>query len=128
MVLTLRQAGADAEIVLDAYEHRWEKRRDAWFGTGWRQPVRIVIKNVVNRPIRFDNPVTISCGRLTTGSVEHDNGVELPFNSTEPIHLRLELTNAKLLEIVGSGLLAETAGEARYIEDLPADLRPKDIP
>lgn len=87
----------------------------------------MLVKNVLNQTIAPETPVGISDGVLSTGAVRHDNLIELPLNSTEAIHLRLELTNAELLEIVGSGLLVETAGEACYVEDLPADLRPKDL-
>ena len=125
-VLSLTQAGADVEIVLDAYVHRWENRRNAWFGTGWSQPIRMAIKNVVDRAIRFEVPAGISCGGLRIGDVEYVNCVKLPLNSTEPIDLWLELADANLIEIVGSGLQLEAAGEARYIEDLPEDIRPND--
>ena len=71
-------------------------------------------------------PVGISEGRLRIGEAEHENLIELPLNSTEAIDLRLELANAALLEIVGRGLKIEAAGEARFIEDLPEDIRPKE--
>lgn len=125
-VLSLIQVGADLEIGLEAYVHRWEKHRDAWSGTGRSQPVRVVIRNVLAPSVRFDGPVDISDGCLRIGQVEHDNGVELPCGSSEPVCLRLVLVDANVIEIVGRGILIEAAGEARYIEDLPPEFQPND--
>jgi hypothetical protein len=126
-VLSAIQTGAKVEIGLNAYVHRWQKRRDGWCGTGWSQPIRVLIKNVINCTVKFEGPVGISDGCLKIGAVEHDNGIELPYTSAEPAVLRLALVDANDIEIAGRGILVEAAGAARYIEDLPPDLRPKDI-
>jgi hypothetical protein len=42
------------------------------------------------------------------------------------ISLWLQLTNADVVEFVGRGVYIDVGGEARFVEDLPADLRPGD--
>jgi hypothetical protein len=126
-VLSAIQTGGKVEIGLNAYVHRWQKRRDDWCGAGFSQPVRVLIKSVFNCAVEHEGPADISGGYLKIGAVEHDNGIELPYKSAEPVVLRLELIDSEDIEIAGRGILVEAAGAARYIEDLPPDLRPKDI-
>lgn len=124
-VLSLIPIASDVEICLDAYVHRWEKRRDAWFGTGWSQPIWVLIKNVINRTVTLNAPVNTRDGHLTIGTNKHENGVELPYKSSEPVSLRLELVCGHDFEIAGRGILVEATGEPRFIEDLLPDLRPQ---
>jgi hypothetical protein len=42
------------------------------------------------------------------------------------IRISLALTTADVVEITGSAVRIEAAEDARYIEELPADLRPRD--
>ena len=48
----------------------------------------------------------------------------LPFNASDATSLWLQLMNADIVEFVGRGVRIEAVGEARFVEDLPADLRP----
>ena len=114
----------DVEVILDAYVHRWDTVGESWTGTGSRQPVRILIRDVGGRSIAPVLPVDISDGRLRVGTITHDNLVRLPFNASDAISLWLRLTNDDVVEFVGGGVQIDTVGEARFIEDLPADLLP----
>jgi hypothetical protein len=116
----------DVEVILDAYVHRWDILGDAWTGTGWVQPVRILISDVGGRSIAPVLPVDISYGRLRVGTISYDNMVRLPFNASDAIGLRLQLTNADVVEFIGRGVHIDAVGDARFVEDLPADLRPGD--
>jgi hypothetical protein len=37
--------GTSIRINLDAYVHRWERVEAVWKGTGWMQPVQIIVGN-----------------------------------------------------------------------------------
>lgn len=124
-LVALNHTGADLEVVLNAYVHRWDTLGDRWTGTGWLQPVRILMSDVGGRSVAPVLPIDISDGRLRVGAVTHDL-VPLPFKGSHAINLWLQLTNADVLEFVGRGVAIDAVGEARYVEDLPADLRPKD--
>jgi hypothetical protein len=50
--------------------------------------------------------------------------VPLPFDSSGPATLRLELATGKVLDFYGSRLSIESTGAGRYVEDLPDDFRP----
>jgi hypothetical protein len=114
----------DVVVELDAYVHRWDAVGDSWTGTGWMQPVRILISDVGGRSIAPALPVDISDGRLRVGTITHDNMVRFPFTALVVISLWLRLTNGDIVEFVGGGVQIDAVGEARFVEDLPADLRP----
>lgn len=122
----MNQTAKDVEVVLDAYVHRWETFGDSWAGTGWMQPVRILIRDAGSGSIAHVLPIDISNGRLQVGTITHDNMVRLPFNASDAISLWLQLTNADIVEFIGRGVRIDAVGEARFVEDLPADLRPGD--
>lgn len=114
----------DVEVVLDAYVHRWDISGDTWRGTGWIQAVRILIRDVDVRAVAPMLPMHISDGRLRVGAVTHDNLVPLPFDASDATSLWLQLTNADIVEYLGRGGRIDAVGEARFVEVLPADLRP----
>jgi hypothetical protein len=118
------QFGADVEIGLDAYVHRWNMVDGAWRGTGWVQPVRVLVSNVVGPWVAPVTRVDISSGRLRVGDVIHDNTVELPFVASDSIEVWLQLASSEVVELAGLAVRIEPVGEARYVEDLPDELRP----
>jgi hypothetical protein len=123
---TVNYTANDVEVVLDAYVHRWETLGASWTGTGWMRPVRILISDVGGGPIARVLPIDISDGRLRVGTITHDNLVRLPFNASDAISLWLQLTNADVVEFIGHAVHIDAVGEARFVEDLPDDLRPGD--
>lgn len=88
------------------------------------QAVRILISDIRDGSISPVLPVDISDGRLRVGTIIHDNMIHLPFNASDAISLLLQLTNADVVEFIGSGVRIDVVGEARFVEDLPADVRP----
>jgi hypothetical protein len=97
---------------------------DAWIGTGWAQPVRILITNAVSRLSVPVGPVRIYGGRVKVGTITHENLVPLPFAASEMIALWIQLANADELNIDGDSIQIEALGEARFVEKLPADFGP----
>jgi hypothetical protein len=55
------------------------------------------------------------------------NGVvRLPLQALGAIRMRLQLNTADVIEFAGSAVRIEATADARYVEDLAADLRPQD--
>ncbi len=121
---SITQTDVSVHIVLDGYVHRWEVNDGTWRGTGWEQSVRIIIRNVDGRLAAPTLPVEIADGWLSVGEAVYDNLVRIPVTASEPINLRLEFDGQETLDVAGGGVRIEPVGEPRFIEDLPADLRP----
>jgi len=113
------------ELLLDAYIHRWEKLDDRWRGTGWMQAVRIVLSNPVGPTAVPALPVEISDGSLQLSAVANNDLVRLPLQASGEISIRLQLNTADI-EFTASAVRIETMADARYVEELPGDMRPKD--
>jgi hypothetical protein len=117
--------GTLVRIRLDAYVHRWDRVDGRWKGTGWKQPVQIRLVGPAN-PDKLDLPVGLAGGEVLVGQVTYQEPVPLPFTSSGPATLRLELVIGKVLDVSGHDLVIESIGEARYVEDLPDDFSPSD--
>lgn len=125
-VLTrIKASGKDVSIDLDAYVHQWEYQGGESKGTGWMQPVTILVKNTRQGIPRFVLPSAIDGGRLRISDTLHDGLVPLPFVAKHAVHLTIELVSGGVLEAAGDGVQLESTGRARYVEDLPGDLRPR---
>ena len=92
----------------------------------WMQPVRVLISEVGGRSVVTILPVDISDGHLAVATIIHDDLVRLPFNASGGVRLWLQLTNADVVEFSGRAVQIDVVGEARFVEDLPADLRPRE--
>ena len=115
--------GPSVRISVDAYVHRWERVDSRWKGTGWIQPVQMLLANAPNAE-RAECPVDLAGGKVQAGLVTYNNLVPLPFDSSGSATLRLELATGRVLEFDAGRLVLEPTGEGRYVEDLPNDLRP----
>ena len=113
------------ELLLDAYIHRWERLNDEWRGTGWMQSVRIVVSNALGLSAVPPLPVEVSDGRLQLGAAAPNDIVRLPLQASGGIRLWLQLITADVGELTGNAVIIETTADARYIEELSADLRPQ---
>jgi hypothetical protein len=122
--MALNQAGGDWEFLFDAYVHRWDAQASGWKGTGWSQPVRILVRNAVGSLVVPVLPAAVSDGRLRLGDVERRNLVQFPLEFSGDIDLWLETVTADAVNVVGRGVRIEAMGDGRYLEDLPAELRP----
>lgn len=115
------------ELLLDAYIHRWEKLGDEWRGTGWTQPVSIVVGGTVAGSFALPTlPVEISDGWLQLGTTAANGIVRLPLQTSGVVRIRLQLSTADVVELVGSEVRIEATAPARYVEDLPLDVRPQE--
>ncbi len=121
-VSAIKRESSGVIVELSAYVHRWDTAGDGWKGTGWMQPVLMRFGSADASAI--EPPILISDGWLQVSDVRHDNLVRLPLESTAPTRLWLQLMDGNEFSITGEGVQLITAGEATYVEDLPADLRP----
>ena len=119
--MAIGQAGTDRELVLDACVHRWEAQASGWNGTGWSQPVRILVRNAVGSLVAPVLPADISDGRLRLGDVTHVNLVQFPLEFSGDVDLWLELGTADIISLSARGVRVEAVGNGRYVEDLPPD-------
>jgi hypothetical protein len=121
----ISQEGTSVRVSLDAYVHRWNLVEGVWKGTGWMQPVQIIVGSGASA-MMAEVPVDLDGGEVRTVDRTHDNLVPLPFTSSGPVSLRLELVTGEVLKIDGRNITIDPAGNARYVEDLPDDFRPSD--
>jgi len=117
--------GTSIRVCLDAYVHRWDRIDGMWHGTGWTQPVQILLEDASNAGLPA-LPVDLDGGEVRAGHLTYQGLVPLPYKSGEPATLRLELVTGQVLNFRGSNLAIEPTGECRYVEDLPDDFRPPD--
>ena len=117
---------AHAELLLDAYIHRWQKVDGEWAGTGWMQSVRIAVSHPIGQLTAPVLPADISDGRLSVGTKVPVHLVPFPLEASAAVGLRLQLTTAEVIELGGSRVRVQAAAEARFVEDLPAAMRPPD--
>jgi hypothetical protein len=124
-LVAVAAADNDVELMLSGYVHRWEQMGAARRGTGWTQPVRIVVRHAHAPALALTSAVAISDARLQTGDVMHGNLVELPLGTTEAVRLHLVLTTGDFVDVVGTGIEIDVTGTPIFVEDLPADLDPE---
>jgi len=120
-------SGEGVSIHLTAYVHRWEQRDGAWVGTGWTQPVTIVVRKPTTRKPECELPVEIAGGSVWVNDTVYDNMVPLPFQANGGVRVVIELLDGARLEIAGDDVALTASGDSEFVEDLPADLRPHDL-
>jgi hypothetical protein len=122
-LISATRSDRDVSILLDAYVHRWEGR-DLRRGTGWMQQIRLIVGRAVASIPTLAAPAPIADGEIRIGPLSHSNLVKMPIKSEEPVSLKIQLVTGEILEVAGEAVRSESIGEARYVEDLPADLWP----
>jgi hypothetical protein len=123
-VTIVAHSDAACELTLDAHVHRWEQRSDPWAGSGWIQPVRIMVRDATNVAVMPILPSAISAGSLRAGNATHRNLLPLPFESTDEIVLSIQLVTGGVVDIAGSDLRVELVADGWYVEELSEELRP----
>ncbi|NUP09149.1 MAG: hypothetical protein HOW73_24120 [Polyangiaceae bacterium] len=109
------------------YVHRWELVGESWRGTGWTEPLELVLSRPATFPaLPCDSRITD--GAVDTGSLRYENLLPLPFVCTGDVVLHLQLGATEYaVPCDGLEIRAAQNGEPRFIEDLPESLRP-DVP
>jgi hypothetical protein len=125
-ISAIAREGTATRISLDAYVHRWDRVDGTWKGTGWTQPVQILLVEAANKRLP-EPPVDLAGAEVRIGQLAHKDLLPLPFCSSGPATLRLELVTGEVLDLNGRNLIIEPIGEGRYVEDLPDDFRPSDL-
>jgi hypothetical protein len=120
----VEQSVGGLEIALDAYVHRWELIGGQWRGTGWQQRVRIRTQSAVGPSVVLTLPVDIWNGELRANGLRDGELVPLPFESHDDFGLSLRLVDGSVIDITGRGLQVQASGDARFVENLPDDMRP----
>jgi hypothetical protein len=123
-LMAIRRSPDSGEIELVAYVHRWELLGNQWRGTGWEQPVRMTMRNAVGPSVVLALPTDISDGRLRANGLTSEDLVPLPFESPGDFALMLQLVDGSMINITGRGLRVEGLGDARFVENLPEDMKP----
>ena len=126
-LVDVRHVGSGIEITLTAYVHRWERIAGRWRGTGWMHPVRITLHGGPSFASSSIWPRAISTGSVTAGAVVHENVVQLPLRLAGAVELRLDLDGGALFHVHGEQIEILIAGDGRRIEDLPDDMRPREL-
>jgi hypothetical protein len=119
-----------ADVVslhVDAYVHRWEQRNGEWAGTGCMQPVTIVVRTGTAPITQFITPMEIVDGYVRVNETVYQNLVRLPFQGNGAVRVVLELSNSAVLQFAGDRVTITAVGDPRFVEELPADLRPPDL-
>ena len=83
----LTETKVGVTLDLTAYVHCWEASGESWLGTGWMQPVRILISGAGHGRPATDLPIDVADGRRRVGAITHDNFVPLPFSAVDSISL-----------------------------------------
>ena len=120
-------AGDAVSLHLDAYVHRWDRRNGEWVGTGWIQPVTVAVRNGTTPITQVELPMEIADGYVRVNDTVYQNLVPLPFQGDGTVLAVMELADSTLLQFAGDQVTVTEAGDARFVEDLTADLRPEDL-
>jgi hypothetical protein len=124
-IIAIAYKGTSLCLSLNAYAHRWDMVAGKWQGTGWVQPVQIIISGgTFEKPPKL--PVDLTGGQLRTGQVTCNNMVTLPFMSSEPAVLHLELASGEVFDVSGRDIAIASTGPGRYVEQLPDEFRPRE--
>lgn len=111
-------------VELDAYVHRWEQVRGNWSGTGWSQPVSIILEGDVRCSFgELDLPILLANGRVA-GRTAVEDLVRLPFKSQGAIELILEPDIGPPLFMSAASIEMDCAGAGKLVESLPDEWAP----
>ncbi len=109
-------------VTLTMYVHRWIFRRRTWTGTGWRQAFRFELPGP--RPAGLPFPVDLAGGRLVVADAVHRELIPYPLRERGPARLVLECTPGGTLDLQGELAAVQAIGDARFVEELPAEFAP----
>ena len=126
-VTSIATSADEVWLHLDAYVHRWEQRNGEWAGTGWTQPVTITVRKPSMLVARVERSVGVSAGRICVNDAVLANLIPLPFEGVGAVRVMMQLVDGQVVHLDGDRMTLAETGEARFVEDLRADLRPPDL-
>ena len=74
-----------------------------------------------------ERSVGISGGSIRVNDTVHDNLIPLPFEGVGAVRVVIQLVDGEVVEIAADRVTLAATGDARFVEDLPADLRPPEL-
>ena len=75
----------------------------------------------------IETSVDVWNGSVRVDETVHDNLAALPFEATGSVQVLMELVTGVVVEISGDQVTLAATGDARFVEDLLADLLPPDL-
>lgn len=126
-ILAVRGDSECIRVELDGCIHQWEGSGASRRGTGWIQRVEIAIDFPdVDQGIS-SLPTALSDGSMISEALVGDGngGVHLPLLVEGMTQLELVTTSGQKLRITGERVQADASGEARFVEEIPADMDPQ---
>jgi hypothetical protein len=101
-----------------AYIHRSTGRPGHDAGSGWSQPVDIVLfGGLIETPLP-EMPCTLEHGRLSS-ETNLVNLIPIPFALNSSLQFELHTLHGDRIVIRGTGIEVKAAGEAIYVEEFP---------
>lgn len=122
-IVAIAHEDTSLRLSVDAYVHYWELVAGIWKGTGWTQPVQIIIGGATCGRLPA-LPADLDGGEIRADRATYDNMVPLPLALPEPVTLRLEFKTGETLEVTGRTIAIEPTGPGHYVENLPDDFKP----
>lgn len=101
-----------------AYVHRSPGRPGHDPGSGWLQPVEIVLfGGEIETPLP-DMPCTLDAGCFS-GGADFVNGISMPFALMSAVKFEAYTLEGNRIVIRGAGIEVKAAGQAKYVEEFP---------
>jgi hypothetical protein len=123
-VIGVEELNTDILVFLRAYVQHWVKADGEWNGRGVAQKVKIAILDGKLDPGKQAKMGKIYRGSLQSNSIILSSTVPIPCRISENVTLTLKFRDDSLLRVSGNGAIVELAGEATYVEELPAEWAP----
>lgn len=113
----------DGSVLLDAYVHRAEGEPGVAPGQGGVQRIRMKLEGMCVEGHVGELPANVYEGSLTVGDYLQDNMVPFPAVYSEPVCLRMMLSDdARVIAVSAKKLSIEIEGEFRYLEEFTGQL------
>ena len=109
----IEQKGNDIHIFFNpAYIHR--------DGKGWTQDVEVIVHEAKVDVEKVAFPATVADGSMKTQLGPYHNLLNIPFATSGPVKLELELQSGEMVSIHGNGISHEFKNEPVFVEEFPS--------
>lgn len=120
--------GDALHVILTGYIHQWGLAAEGWAGTGWTQQVRIVVDDASLLTQISELPADLSTGWIRSPGGAAPGLIQLPFQKEGAIVLYLQAFTGETAIVQGSRLSVAAEGEPKFVERLPGEMRPEELP